>query len=252
MMRELSASEERLYAEESDCAGAAKTTFPKIYDAAISAIKTIEREAYFSRHRELFAAADEILEGIYAEENISERTVRESLTARAPAEGYSYIMLSLLPSALILKLAEKYADSLGYAASMRRICGMLGVISEMRLGDLPSSLCAASRIYYGEKADVYRYCSDETKRAYLRITAERAYLSGMSEASYAAEVAGEAAERGVHIGEILLKKTALREGYILFCSLLSRRFLPCFSQCSRAAGAHFCSRFRLLFRYTNL
>ena len=97
MMRELSASEERLYAEESDCAGVAKTTFPKIYDAAISAIKTIEREAYFSRHRELFAAADEILEGIYAEENISERTVRESLTARAPAEGYSYIMLSLLP-----------------------------------------------------------------------------------------------------------------------------------------------------------
>ena len=156
MMRELSASEERLYAEESDCAGVAKTTFPKIYDAAISAIKTIEREAYFSRHRELFAAADEILEGIYAEESISERTVRESLTARAPAEGYSYIMLSLLPSALILKLAEKYADSLGYAASMRRICGMLGVISEMRLGDLPSSLCAASRIYYGEKADVYR------------------------------------------------------------------------------------------------
>ena len=91
MMRELSASEERLYAEESDCAGVAKTTFPKIYDAAISAIKTIEREAYFSRHRELFAAADEILEGIYAEESISERTVRESLTARAPAEGYSYI-----------------------------------------------------------------------------------------------------------------------------------------------------------------
>ena len=54
-------SEERLYAEESDCAGVAKTTFPKIYDAAISAIKTIEREAYFSRHRELFAAADERL-----------------------------------------------------------------------------------------------------------------------------------------------------------------------------------------------
>lgn len=206
MMRELSASAGRLYAEESDCAGAAKATFPKIYDAAISAIKTIEREAYFSRHRELFAAADEILEGIYAEENISERTVRESLTARAPAEGYSYIMLSLLPSALILKLAERYGENLGNAAEMYRICGMLGVISEMRLGDLPSSLCAASRIYYGEKADVYRYCSDETKRAYLRITAERAYLSGMGEASYAAEVAGEAAARGVHIGEILLKK----------------------------------------------
>ena len=140
MMRELSASAERLYAEESDCAGAAKATFPKIHDAAISAIKTIEREAYFSRHRELFAAADEILEGIYAEENISERTVRESLTARAPAEGYSYIMLSLLPSALILKLAERYGENLGNAAEMYRICGMLGVISEMRLGDLPSSL----------------------------------------------------------------------------------------------------------------
>ena len=113
MMRELSASEERLYAEESDCAGVAKTTFPKIYDAAISAIKTIEREAYFSveidGEKKLFyigAGMSELPE-FYAEADGAKLRVYGSHGAKYKEK------ISAARGSVILGYAAEYADGEG-------------------------------------------------------------------------------------------------------------------------------------------
>ena len=216
LVRKLGREATQICRDKPELARAVGATFPKVHDMALAAIKTIENERYFSRHAELFSLSEKILsfcssedgasEGDASAEKLSEQGIRKFLSETSFAEDYSFILLLLLPSALILKLTEKYADSLLDEAKIYAVSDMLGNIGNTDFYGIAVSFCASARIYYGEAADIFRYCSDETKNAYLRITAERAYLCGMSEAAYALEVNTEAGKRGVHIGEILLRR----------------------------------------------
>ncbi len=260
LVRKLGREATQICRDKPELARAVGATFPKVHDMALAAIKTIENERYFSRHAELFSLSEKILsfcssedgasEGDASAEKLSEQGIRKFLSETSFAEDYSFILLLLLPSALILKLTEKYADSLLDEAKIYAVSDMLGNIGNTDFYGIAVSFCASARIYYGEAADIFRYCSDETKNAYLRITAERAYLCGMSEAAYALEVNTEAGKRGVHIGEILLRRDGFA-GRVYFV-LPSPRCSCCFLPFWRAVLMLCRQHFFLPFRYMNL
>lgn len=197
---------------------AASETFPRVKSLGVAAIKTIENEKYFSDYAELWKTARDIFDAGCAAD------MAGFLSERMTGDGYPSIFLSLLPSAVVLCAVKKYTQSFDDAAKIYDAAGIFGVFSSGVFAMLPEKLCCTSRILCAEKADVFRFCSDETKGVYIRAVAECAYRSGVGEAAYARETVAEADRRKIHVGEILLKKDGFA-GRVYFILLFAFTFI---------------------------
>lgn len=197
---------------------AASATFPRVKSLSIAAIKTIENEKYFSDYAELFRVAQDIFDAGRAAD------IAGYLSENMTGDGYPSIFLSLIPSAVVLCAAKKYAVSFDDAAAIYEAAGIFGTFSAGTFAVLPERLCSGARILATEKADIFRFCSDETKGTYVRTVAECAYESSVCEAAYAREAVAEADKRNIHVGEILQKKDRF-VGRVYFILLFSFTFI---------------------------
>lgn len=194
-------------------------TLSAVIDCGETAAKEIERSGKSAEEAADFLAFSAAIYRAVCEDP-TQNNLEKALEERKTGAGYESDTLIFLPSGLLVAAVSEYASAVLLGRDPAHGEEAIRRIREWDFDAVFHRFCAAEQILAGEQADLFRFCSEETKRVYLREVSVGAAQRGIGESAYAAQICEKSAKEGVHVGTYLLSGNPL-SGRIYFVSLFS-------------------------------
>ncbi|MBQ0010993.1 MAG: hypothetical protein KBS76_07845 [Ruminococcus sp.] len=194
-------------------------TLPAVLAYGMGAAKAIEQSGESAEEAAAFLTfSSEIYRAVSS--NLTQENLEKALEKRKTGAGYECETLNLLPSGLVVAAVSEYAADVFLGRTPSGSEEAIRRVRELDFDAVFHRFCAAEQVLADEKADIVRFCGEETKRKYLHEISLGAKQRGIGEAAYASELCEKAAAEDEHVGKYLLPYNPL-SGRVYFVSLFS-------------------------------